>query len=225
VIIVKTCDRGGGAARPTGHSTNRPEKPNELGSKLLRRPWICNSWWVAGHDVGVEDRERRLRLEALYAEHAAAVHAYAQRRIDVASAEDIVMEVFVIACRRLDHVPAQPLPWLLGCARRLLANQRRGAQRADALIERLSSSRTYVDASDPTSDLVWLALAQLRERDREILLLSAWEELNPGEIAQVLGCTRAAAAVRLHRARTRLAAAIQRGNRAAVGEQTAEVIP
>ena len=173
----------------------------------------------------MEDRERRLRLEALYARHAAAVHAYARRRTDVASAEDIVMEVFVIACRRLDHVPEEPLPWLLGCARRLMANQRRGAQRAEALIERLARARTDADSADVTGDVVWLALAQLRERDREILLLSSWEELEPAEIARVIGCTRAAAAVRLHRARRRLAAVIQRESRPLVGEQTAEVIP
>jgi RNA polymerase sigma-70 factor (ECF subfamily) len=51
------------------------------------------------------------------------------------------------------------------------------------------------------------------------------EDLEPAEIAEVLGCTRAAAAVRLHRARKRLGAAIKRGDRPTVGEQTAEVTP
>jgi RNA polymerase sigma-70 factor (ECF subfamily) len=173
----------------------------------------------------VEDHDRRLRLEALYSQNAAAVHAYARRRTDAVSAEDVVMEVFVIACRRLDEVPAQPLPWLLGCARRLLANQRRGAQRAEALIERLASVGSSTVTGDPTSDLVMAALAALSVRDREILLLSSWEDLEPGEIAQVLRCTRATATVRLHRARKRLGAAIRGGDRPTVGERTAEVTP
>jgi RNA polymerase sigma-70 factor (ECF subfamily) len=122
----------------------------------------------------VEDHERRLRLEALYTQHAAAVHAYARRRTDIASAEEVVMEVFVIACRRLELVPAQPLPWLLGCGRRLLANQRRGAQRAEALIEWLASAATRTVSEDATNELVAAALAELNERAREILLLSSW---------------------------------------------------
>jgi RNA polymerase sigma-70 factor (ECF subfamily) len=172
----------------------------------------------------VEDHERRLRLEAIYTENAAAVHAYARRRTDAASAEDVVMEVFVVACRRLEQVPSEPLPWLLGCARRLLANQRRGARRGEALVERLASAGRPALTGDSTNELVAAALDELSERDREILLLSSWEDLEPVEIAQVLGCTRAAAAVRLHRARTRLGAAIKRGDRPTIGERTAEVI-
>jgi RNA polymerase sigma-70 factor, ECF subfamily len=44
--------------------------------------------------------------------------------------------------------------------------------------------------------------------DRELLLLIAWEGLEPSQTARVLGCSRNAPAVRLHRARKRLAAAL-----------------
>lgn len=44
-------------------------------------------------------------------------------------------------------------------------------------------------------------LVQLRERDHGILMLSYWEELTTAELAQALGCSSSAAAVRLHRAR------------------------
>jgi RNA polymerase sigma-70 factor, ECF subfamily len=43
-----------------------------------------------------------------------------------------------------------------------------------------------------------------------VLLLIAWEGLEPARAAKVLGCSRNALAVRLHRARKRLAAAIDR---------------
>jgi RNA polymerase sigma-70 factor (ECF subfamily) len=49
------------------------------------------------------------------------------------------------------------------------------------------------------------ALAGLSEADRELLMLSAWDDLGPSQIARVLGCSPAAARVRLHRARRRLA--------------------
>jgi RNA polymerase sigma-70 factor (ECF subfamily) len=52
------------------------------------------------------------------------------------------------------------------------------------------------------------ALANLAEPDQEVLRLVGWEELTVAEAATVLGCTRTAAAVRLHRARRRLAAAM-----------------
>jgi RNA polymerase sigma-70 factor, ECF subfamily len=53
------------------------------------------------------------------------------------------------------------------------------------------------------------ALERLGERDREVLRLIGWEELDISEAALVMGCTRAATAVRLHRARRRLALVLQ----------------
>ena len=50
-------------------------------------------------------------------------------------------------------------------------------------------------------------LARLRERDREVLMLSYWDELTTAELAQTLGCSSSAAAVRLHRARRAFAKA------------------
>ena len=45
---------------------------------------------------------------------------------------------------------------------------------------------------------------RLGERDREALLLVAWEGFSVAEAAVVLGCSRGAFAVRLHRARRKL---------------------
>lgn len=167
---------------------------------------------------------RRLRLEALFSEHAAAVRAYVLRRSDPAGADDVVMEVFVIACRRLDELPAQPLPWLLGCARRVLANQRRGSRRAQALVEKLSVSLADRETAGDIGEALFAALNTLSERDREVLLLSAWEGLDPSEVAQVLGCSRPAAAVRLHRARRRLRAAMSPGGEMETTTTAAEVL-
>lgn len=156
----------------------------------------------------MDDLQRRLRLEQLFAAHAGAVRAYARRRIDPVSADDTVSEVFAVAWRRLDDVPEAALPWLLGCARLVLAHQHRRRQRDVALAERL---QTAAGPPPPQGDPVlgW-ALSQLSERDRELLLLIAWEGLEPAQAARVLGCSQNAVAVRLHRARRRLAAVLRR---------------
>jgi len=158
--------------------------------------------------------ERRLRLEALFVAHADDVLAYARRRSDAATADDVLSEVFVVAWRRLDEVSADPLPWLLACARRVLANQRRGERRRAAFVDRLSRDRlpadaVSIDGSVDLSDRVLAqALASLSERDREVLLLIAWEELSIEQASSMLGCSRPTLSVRLHRARKRLASAL-----------------
>jgi RNA polymerase sigma-70 factor (ECF subfamily) len=160
----------------------------------------------------VTEEERSRRGEDLFVAHAVAVRAYARRRIDPASADDVVGEVFAIAWRRGEDVPADALPWLLGCARRVLANQRRGARRREALVERLVRRRSpgaAMPGEEGGDGVVIRALAQLREADREVLMLIAWEGLEPEPAAAALGCSRGALAVRLHRARRRLEAALE----------------
>ena len=72
-----------------------------------------------------EGDERAARFEALFIAHYAAVVRYARRRSSHAVADDVVGDVFLVAWRRLEAVPDDPLPWLLAAARRTLANQRR----------------------------------------------------------------------------------------------------
>ncbi|HEY3969857.1 MAG TPA: sigma-70 family RNA polymerase sigma factor [Solirubrobacteraceae bacterium] len=74
----------------------------------------------------------------LYAKYAPAVKAYVLRRAGVSTADDVVAEVFVVCWRRFEEVPVDPLPWLLGVARRVLSTQRRGERRRGALHERLA---------------------------------------------------------------------------------------
>ena len=68
------------------------------------------------------------------------------------------------------------------------------------------------DSPEPDRDElldVLRALDSLQPDDQEILRLAAWEELTSAQIAEVLGCSRGAAKVRLHRARQRLTAALE----------------
>lgn len=158
-----------------------------------------------------------VRFERLYAEHGRAVLAYAVRRAtDVEDAADVVADTFLVAWRRLDDVPAGEAArlWLYGVARNVLANQQRSEHRRQRLGERLRAElpAALEDAPLPASQTgaVRAALAQLGPEDQEILRLAGWEELSPGEIAIVLGISQIAARSRLHRARRRLRAALER---------------
>jgi RNA polymerase sigma-70 factor, ECF subfamily len=150
--------------------------------------------------------DRRVRFELLYAKYGPLVKAYALRRTRPSIADDVVAEVFLVCWRRFEEVPADPLPWLLGIARRVLSTQHRGEQRRLALAERLHEV-PLPDApsvSGPDGSL-GEALAGLGEGDRELLLLIAWEGLSPAQAAVVLRIKPATARVRLMRARRRLA--------------------
>jgi RNA polymerase sigma-70 factor (ECF subfamily) len=146
------------------------------------------------------------RFDALYATHARSVFAYALRRTSRANADDVLADVFLVAWRRIDELPPEEArAWLLGVARRTLANQRRGALRRSALTERLSRLAPQAPCAGEGDHRVLEALATLRERDREALMLVAWDGLSHSEAAAVLGIREKTFGVRLHRARARLA--------------------
>jgi RNA polymerase sigma-70 factor (ECF subfamily) len=159
--------------------------------------------------VSVSDHEA---FERLFRAHVPAVRAYARRRIDPATAEDIVAETFVVCWRRFADVPEDPLPWLLAVARRCLANRRRSDDRRDALVARAGTElpgavRDVADAVGER-DRMLRGFATLSARDREVLALVAWEGLDVASAARVMDCSATAFKVRLHRARRRLARAL-----------------
>jgi RNA polymerase sigma factor (sigma-70 family) len=150
-----------------------------------------------------EDEFRRL-----YAGNFEAVLAYAIRRVpQPADAADVVGETFLVAWRRHGEIPPgdEARLWLYGVARRVLANHHRGDVRRERLRQRLLSfAEAAPDLDLPSRLAVRAALAQLPELDREVLTLSAWEDLTPQEAAQVLQISPAAVRTRLSRARARL---------------------
>lgn len=150
------------------------------------------------------------RFEALWTAYYPSVVAYAARRGGPDLAPDVAAAAFAVLWRRIDDPPKEPLPWLYAVARRELANQRRGDNRREALRSRLRLGRTdRLQAPDPAEGATEgmrarSALARLRPADREVLMLVAWEGLDPAQAAAALGISPAAFAVRLHRARRRL---------------------
>ena len=133
---------------------------------------------------------------------------YLARRTDPATADDVLAETLLVCWRRLDDVPADPLPWAYGVARNCLANAARGVRRQQRLAARIAvvdppAASTPGPGEDGDPDLTE-ALAALREEEAELLRLWAWERLTPAEIAEVLDVTPNAVSIRLHRARQRL---------------------
>jgi RNA polymerase sigma-70 factor (ECF subfamily) len=149
----------------------------------------------------------RLLFEQMYRAHADAVKTYARRRSDAQTADEVVGDVFLVAWRRLAEVPDDPLPWLLGVARRALANRRRTVAREQALHGRIQSELAASAAESLTGagsdERVFGALRRLDERDREVLLLVAWEGLTPAQGAAVIGVRPNTFSTRLSRARRR----------------------
>lgn len=144
-------------------------------------------------------------FEALFREHATAVHRYLARRAPTSDVQDLAADVLATAWRRRDDVPeGAELPWLYRTAGYVLANYRRKGRPVP--VEHVPDE---VDDADPAhlaldDDAVRSALARLSVRDRRILLLAAWEGLDGEGLAAVLGISRGGADAALSRARSRL---------------------
>ncbi|GAA2569175.1 sigma-70 family RNA polymerase sigma factor [Winogradskya consettensis] len=157
--------------------------------------------------MSYEDRFRRV-----YAANFESLLAYALRRVEQSEdAADVVAETFLVAWRRAREMPPddEARLWLYGVARRVLANHHRAGQRRGRLGERLRLRLRVATGGDPGSEVperlaVRAALARLGDLDREVLMLTFWEGLEPREAAAVLGVSAAAVRTRLSRARSRM---------------------
>ncbi len=168
--------------------------------------------------IGVETVSSRDRdwFTSLYRDSYRMLLAYARRRVDEQTADEVVADTLLVAWRRRDEVPeGYERAWLFGVARNTILTAARSARRRNALNGKLRGATRppwtdgRPDVSD-RADALLPALRELREEDRELLMLVAWEELSHAEIAQAMGITPNAVAIRVHRARKRLADRIDR---------------
>lgn len=164
---------------------------------------------VSDDGAGVRDVDPRGRddawFEDLFRAHAPAVHRYLLRRGAADDAEDLAADVLTVAWRRRGEVPAgAELPWLYRTAGFVLANHRRKGRPVP-----VAELPDEPDPSEPAvlavrDEQVRAALGRLGERDRQVLLLTAWEGLGGDDLAVVLGISRGGADAALSRARARL---------------------
>ena len=78
------------------------------------------------------------RFSAIYGALYGRIRAYAARRVGADAAEEIADETFMIAWRRFDDVPPEPLPWLYEVARHVVQRYRAGVARQTAAREALA---------------------------------------------------------------------------------------
>ncbi|WP_405770756.1 RNA polymerase sigma factor [Streptomyces sp. NBC_01538] len=181
-------------------------------------------------------RDQRARFEALARVVTVPLHRYLLRRADPDQVDDILSETLLVLWRRIGDVPGldperipEPdpdavLPWCYGVARGCLANARRADRRRRSLLERLTwtAAGAARETGDADHTALHAALAQLRALDREIVQLWAYEELTPSRIAEVTGLSANAVSIRLHRAKKKLAARLERKTGARPGHETDE---
>lgn len=150
----------------------------------------------------------------IFDRHVDAVRLYVERRLGSVRADDVVSESFRVAFERradFDASAVSALPWLYGIAGNLVRNERRAHERRLRALVRLAGRRSVgidplldvasrVDA-DRTLEALGSALLELSEPEREVLLLVAWEQMSPVEVALVLGVPSATVRTRLYRAR------------------------
>lgn len=162
--------------------------------------------------------ETAVDFTRMYHEHYTDVLRFVRRRAHPTHVDDVVGETFLTAWRRRRELPEQPRPWLFRTARNVMLNTHRGADRQAALAVRVAEHRPD-EAYDAMGDVVArldmaVAWRQLTPLDQEVLALHVWEDLDARAAATVLGCGRAAYAMRLTRARKRLAALLTAAGRA-----------
>jgi RNA polymerase sigma-70 factor (ECF subfamily) len=157
----------------------------------------------------------------VFRRHYAALWRYLDRRLGRDLADDLAAETFTRAfdarARFCSPDGGSAAPWLFGIAANLIADHRRAERRRLRALERsLADSRRpqAPQADDDPPELapaggLAQALRRLSLQDRETLLLVAWAELSPNEIAVALGVPEATVRTRLHRARRRAQGAIQ----------------
>ena len=148
---------------------------------------------------------------------------------NVADADDAVAATYKIAWEKFDEVRTHPrqTAWLYRAAQNVLANQRRTTARVHARVEHLRGDmqtnpdrRQVADVAAIAEQYVeierlYRAIDQLSDIERQLIHLTAFEELSHPEIAEVTGIAVKAVRSRIYRARTRLRAIVSQPDDAA----------
>ncbi|MEU7854058.1 RNA polymerase sigma factor [Nonomuraea sp. NPDC049141] len=165
--------------------------------------------------------ERSLREPECFAElfdrYHAPIHGYAERRLTRPLADDIAAETFLIAFgRRHTYDLSRPdaRPWLYGIASNLISRHHRAEVRQYRALARTGVEESSEDHADRIAGeladrpRLAAALARLPAAERDVLLLVAWADLTSEDAGKALGVAAGTVRSRLHRARTKIRAAL-----------------
>ena len=146
------------------------------------------------------------RFAAVHAASHDTVYRYLARRIVPAHwAEDLTGEVFMIVWEKVLAGSHPETAYVVGIARNLLRNAYKASAKVSKLRLALAQEHMRPMVENPQ---VASALDALRQTERELLLLSYWDNFTSEEIAVILSSSPGAVRVRLHRARKSLATAL-----------------
>ncbi|MDI5976790.1 RNA polymerase sigma factor [Amycolatopsis magusensis] len=160
----------------------------------------------------------RTDFATVFDRHAAEIYRYCARRIGTDAVDDAVADTFTIAYERrarFDATRSSALPWLYGIATNVLRRYRAAEARHRKLVQHESEASAEPTAERAVSradaDTAIRALAgeldKVPRRQRDVLYLYA-AGLSYADIATALEIPIGTVMSRLHRARTRLRAAL-----------------
>lgn len=150
---------------------------------------------------------RREAFAQLFDEHWGRVRHHIECFVeDHDEVDDLLADVFGVAWEKLKPDHPMGLPWLLRTADNKLRDRDRRArtrERAMPDVVRRAAPKLYgFDHADRFA--VREALAVLSDTERRVVILTYWDELAAGEIAEILRCSQGAVWTALSRARTKL---------------------
>ena len=158
-------------------------------------------------------------FESIFREHKDAVYRFAWRMTgSPEAAEDIAQDVFVSLLQRPDAFDKARGPlrsFLLGAARNLSLKRWRGERRWEELEDEQFVAQPLDATAGEVAEIIGRAVQSLPALQREVLILSQYEELSLEEIAGVVQTEAGTVKSRLHRAREnlrRILAPLKSGN-------------
>jgi RNA polymerase sigma-70 factor (ECF subfamily) len=181
----------------------------------------CNQ--IRKNDAALIDQVRHGDAGAfgeLYAAHVVAVTQAARSLVSRPDAvADVVQEAFARALERIDtlRVPGCFRAWVLSIARHVAADHGRALARVaparddtpwDAVIDIRDTAEELVER-EALAVLLRRCVASLSSRDARVVALIVGPGCRPADVAAALGISPGAAKVVVHRARRRLAAAVE----------------
>lgn len=163
----------------------------------------------------------RDRFEQMFNSNAHSVRAFIWRRsngldIAISSVDDIEADVWSIAWSRRDSAPNDTeleLAWIFQITRHVLANHIRKSDTRRKISNTLDPQEITELAADALlllDEEISGVFGVLNASEREVMALTVWESLKPGQIAIVLGVSPNAVSIRLNKARKKIANYLER---------------
>ncbi|QDV37367.1 RNA polymerase sigma factor [Tautonia plasticadhaerens] len=174
--------------------------------------------------IGPASRDGSIDWSAVLAEHGRWLRTVIRARLgEPQGVDEVMQEVSLAAVAQQAPIvdPARVGGWLYRLAVRHALLHRRSQGRRRKLVDRYARAAQAETRARPADPLTWLladerdrlvrlAVDELPPKDRELLLLKYTEDWSCRQIADRLGLSASAVEARLHRARARLRARLDR---------------